>query len=69
MPGTGPTPSAALDQLRAGFRALDDQGHLDDLHNAEQARRRADAVHAVRVAELAARSQAASSAGPTPWSG
>ncbi|MBK6763927.1 MAG: DUF222 domain-containing protein [Micrococcales bacterium] len=60
MPGTGPTPSAALDQLRAVFRALDDQGHLDDLHDAEQARRRADAVHAVRVAELAARSQAAS---------
>jgi len=60
MPGTGPTPSAALNALRAGFQAMSDQDHLDDTQNAEQARRRADAVHAVRVAELAARGQAAS---------
>ena len=55
-----PTPSAALEALRAGFQAMDDQAHLDDLHTAEQARRRADAVHAVRVAELAERATAAS---------
>jgi hypothetical protein len=61
MPGTAPTPSPALEELRAGFRALADQDHIDDTHDAETARRRADAVHAVRIAELAARSEAASS--------
>ena len=30
-----PTPSAALEALRAGFQAMDDQAHLDDLHAAE----------------------------------
>ena len=59
MPGSTPTASSALEVLRARFRALDDQEHLDDLQSAEQARRRDDAIHAVRVSELAARAEAA----------
>ena len=59
MPGSTPTASSALEVLRAQFRALDDQEHLDDLQTAEQARRRDDAIHAVRVRELAARAEAA----------
>ena len=59
MPGSTPTASSALEVLRAQFRALDDQEHLDDLQSAEQARRRDDAIHAVRVSELAARAEAA----------
>ena len=58
MPGSTPA-SSALEVLRAQFRALDDQEHLDDLQSAEQARRRDDAIHAVRVSELAARAEAA----------
>mgnify|MGYP000935053185 FL=1 len=54
MPGSTPTASSALEVLRAQFRALDDQEHLDDLQTAEQARRRDDAIHAVRVSELRA---------------
>ncbi len=61
MSGIAPTPSPDLEALRAGFRALADQDHIDDTHDTENARRRADAVHAVRIAELAARSEAASS--------
>ena len=59
MPGSTPAASSALEVLRARFRALDDQEHLDDLQSAEQARRRDDAIHAVRVSELAARAEAA----------
>ena len=59
MPVECPTPSAALTGLQAGLRAVGDQDLIDELLESEQARRRSDAIHAVRVSELAARAEAA----------